>query len=146
MDGIRIRGITESQNPEARNRQEHDYSEVQKILHHLNIDTNIEDVTRLGKYEVNKARTILVKIPNPYQRRMILLSARKLQTYGKPVFISRQLSKEEAEQENQALIKRRELLRQRMDPRDLRVRDGALYKRVDRKWIKVESTMRDDSS
>ena len=68
-----------------------------------------------------KTRTILLKIPNAYQRRMIPLSARKLKTFDEPVFLSRQLTKEEADRENQALMRRRELINDGTEPKNLRV-------------------------
>ena len=74
LDGIRIRGIPESTNKETRLRQE----QVQEVLTHMDVNASIRDVKRLGRYEENKTRTILLKVPNAYQRRMILLSARKL--------------------------------------------------------------------
>ena len=60
---------------------------------------------------------------------MILLPARKLQSFGRPVFLSHKLSEEEAERENLALNRRRELLQQSATARSLRVRDGVLYLR-----------------
>ena len=125
IDGIRIRGIPESNEKEARLRQEHDLAQVQKLLAHVEVNADIGDVIRLGRHEEVKTRTILSKIPNAYQRRMILLSARKVKTFGEPVFLSRQL-KEEADRENQALMRRRELINDGTEPNNLRVRDGNL--------------------
>ena len=82
LDGIRIRGIPESTEKEARVRQEHDLAEVQKLLTHMEVNAIIGDVIRLGRYNENKTRTILLKVPNAYQRRMVLLSARKLKTFS----------------------------------------------------------------
>ena len=53
-DGIRIRGIPESKNDDARCRQEQDFNAVQKVLEHINVEAAISDVTRLGKYDTNK--------------------------------------------------------------------------------------------
>ena len=125
LDGIQIRGIPESKNDDARCRQ--DFNDVRNVLEHINVDAAISDVKRLGKYHRNKSNTTLDKVPNPLQRRMILLSARKLQYFGKPVFLIRQVVKEEAERENLVLIRRRKLLQQGASPRNLRVRDGVLY-------------------
>ena len=58
---------------------------------------------------------------------MHILSARKLQSFGRPVFLSRQISEEEAECKNLALIRSRELLQQGANPTSLKVRDGVLY-------------------
>ena len=113
LDGIRIRGIPESTEKEVR--QEHDLAEVQKLLTHMEVNAIIGDVIRLGRYEENKTRTILLKVPNAYQRRMVLLSARKLKTFSQPIFLSKQLTKEEADLENLALVRRRELINKGTD-------------------------------
>ena len=139
IDGIRIRGIPESNEKEARLRQEHDLAQVQKLLAHVEVNADIGDVIRLGRHEEGKTRTILLKIPNAYQRRMILLSARKLKTFGEPVFLSRQLTKEEADRENQALMRRRELINDGTEPKNLRVRDGNLFIGQGTKWIKEKT-------
>ena len=137
LDGIRIRGIPESVEKEARLRQEHDLAEVQKVLTHMVVNASIGDVIRLGRYDENKIRTILLKVPNAYQRRMILLSARKLKNSPQPIFLSRQLTKEEADQENLALVRRRQLIRDKsVDRKDIRVHDATLYNRKGGNWIK----------
>ena len=95
LTSIRMRGIPESKEKNPRMRQEHDLPEVQKILSHLDVETEIGDIVRLGKYDENKRRTILLKVPNVWERQLILSSARKLKTVKHPVFLSRQLSNEE---------------------------------------------------
>ena len=92
IDGIWIRGIPEPNKKEARLRQEHDLAQVQKLLAHVEVNADIGDVIRLGRHEEGKTRTILLKIPKAFQQRMILLSARKLKTFDKPVILSRQLT------------------------------------------------------
>ena len=137
LDGIRIRGIPESTEKEARLRQEHDLAEVQKVLTHMDVNASIGDVICLGRYDENKISTILLKVPNAYQRRMILLSARKLKKSPQPIFLSRQLTKEEADQENLALVRRRQLISDKsVDRKDIRVHDATLYIRKGGKWIK----------
>ena len=64
LDGIRIRGIPELKEKNARLRNEHDYSEVQQILSHLEVNAEFGDIVRLGQYEEKKTRTILLKVPN----------------------------------------------------------------------------------
>ena len=134
LDGFRSTGIPESRKGTARCRQEHDFNEIQKVLQTINVKEAISDVTRLGKNDTNKTRTILLKMPTPYQRRMILLSTRKLQSIGRAVFFSHQPSKEDAERRNLALIKRSDLLQQGANSRSLKVRDGVLYVRDGNKW------------
>ena len=75
---------------------------------------------------------------NLWQRRLILSSASKLKRYDKPVYLSRELSREEATQENEALQKRRELINEKIGKKDLRIRDGKLLIRQDNKWVFYE--------
>ena len=103
----------------------------------MDVNASIGDVIRLGRYDENKIRTILLKVPNAYQRRMILLSARKLKNSPQPNFLRRQLTKEEADQENLALVRRRQLISDKsVDRKDIRVHDASLYIRKGGKWIK----------
>ena len=88
----------------------------------MEVNAIIGDVIRIGRYEENKTRTILLKVPKAYQRRMVLLSARKLKTFSQPIFLSKQLTKEEADFKNLALVRRRELINEGTDPKNLRVR------------------------
>ena len=68
---------------------------------------------------------------------MILLSARRLKNSPQPIFLSRHLTKEEADQENLALVSRRQLIIDKsVDSENLRVRDATLYIRKGGKWIK----------
>ena len=139
LDGIRIRGIPESTEKEARVRQEHDLAEAQKLLTHMEVNAIIGDVIRFGRYE-----EILLKVPNAYQRRMVLLSARKLKTFTRPIFLSKQLTKDEADLENLALVRRRELINEGADPKNLRVRDATLFIRQGAKWTKEKLPVADE--
>ena len=125
-EGIRVRGIKESDDRDPRKRQEHDLAEIQQVFAHIEVNCNINDLLRLGPRNDTKTRTILVKVSNPWQRRLILSSASKLKTYDKPVYLSRELSREEATIENEALQKRRELINEEIDKKDLRILDGKL--------------------
>ena len=137
LDGTRIRGIPESMEKEARLRQEHDLAKVQKVLTHMDVNASIGDVIRLGRHDENKTRTTIFKVPNAYQRRMIFLSLRKLKNSPQPIFLSRKLTKEEADQENLALVRRRQLISDKsVDRKDIRVHDATLYIRKDGKWTK----------
>ena len=83
--------------------------------------------------------TMLVKVPNAYQRRMVLLSARKLKTFSQPIFLSK-----EADLENLALVRRRELINKGTDPKNLRVRDATLFIRQGAKWTKEKLPVADE--
>ena len=122
-------------------RNEHDYSEVQKILSHLEVIAEIGDIVRLEQYEEKKTTTILLKVPIVWQWRMILSAAIKLKEDSQLVFISQQLSKEETVLENEALMKRRDLIDKDTNSKELRVKDCSLYIRKNNQWTKVESEL-----
>ena len=65
---------------------------------------------------------------------MVLLSARKLQFFGSSVFLSRPLTKKEAERENLPFVRRCELLRQGENSGRLGVGGGVVYIRNSKKW------------
>ena len=139
LDGIRIRGIKECADKKPMNRQNYDYMKVQKVLTHLNVSTEINDIIRLGKYDENKTRTILIKIPNPWQRRKIFLSAREFKTFDTPILLSRQLTCEEADLENKALKRRREMIQEGIESKNLRINDSILYQRSQAHGLKSDS-------
>ena len=102
--------ITDTYTPElkdtnARKRAEHDKAEIENVLKFLNVDSNIEDCRRIGTYNQNKDRTIIVKLSNDWNRKLLLLSLGKLRNYDKKVYLSRELSKEEQLMENDLLKK-----------------------------------------
>ena len=97
---------------DPRKRQEHDFCKVQKFLIHMEVECKINDLIRLGQRGNDRDRTILLKLPNVWLKRLMLSSAQKLKNYGAPVFISKELTNEEAAIENESLKKRRELIDQ----------------------------------
>ena len=130
-DGIRIRGLPESDSKDARQRHEHDMNEVHKILQHMNTDCLIDDIRRVGKFEAGKIRPIITKVSNSFQRRIILLSLAKLKTYEKRVFINREYTKEEASLENKLLKARRDMIdKEKINPKDIRLRNFELQRKV----------------
>ena len=97
---LRIGGVEESDDKDPRKHQVHDFCEVQKILTHMEVECKFNDLIRLGQRGNDRARTILPKLPNVWLKRLILSSARKLKNYGAAVFISKELTNEEAAIEN----------------------------------------------
>ena len=76
MHENQIRGNPESKNDDARCWQEHNFKKIQEVLDDINVQTGLSDVTRLGKYDTNETRTILLEVPDPYlEKTQILLSA-----------------------------------------------------------------------
>ena len=91
-----MRGVKESDDKDPRKRQEHDFCEIQKILNHMEVECDFNDLIKLGQRGNDRDRTILLKLPNERLKRLILSSAPKLKNCGAPVFISKQLTNEEA--------------------------------------------------
>ena len=144
QNGIRIRGIPELNDKDRRKRQENDLQQVKEILEHMQIVPEIVDLFRMGQRQEGKDRTILVKVPI-WQKRLILSSACRLKTYDKPVFVSRELSVDEAKLENQALQKRRELINENIDKQNLRIRDGKFYQKIENRWTAVATEKTENS-
>ena len=144
QNGIRIRGIPELNDKDQRKRQENDILQVKEILEHMQIVPEIVDLFRMGQRQEGKDRIILVKVPI-WQKRLILSSACRLKTYDKPVFVSPELSVDEAKLENQALQKRRELINENIDKQNLRIRDGKLYQKIENRWTAVATEKTENS-
>ena len=140
-DGIRTRGIEEMKSKDSRKRHEHDLEEVNKLFAFLTINAEVTDLKRLGKFEedASKPRTIIVKLSNDWQKRLILVFLAKLKHYEKTVYVSKELSPNELLAENKLLKQRRELIDNAFPPRDLRIRELKLYKYEGSTWVQVES-------
>lgn len=121
--GVRIRGIPEFKPPPnlnienesqpsyvARDHAEYDRKEVEAILAYLKVDCEITNCRRLGKYQADKTRTIIVDIDNEWNKRLLLMSLAKLRNYHIPVYISRELTREEQHIENGLLKRRKDLI------------------------------------
>ena len=81
--GVRVRGIPELKDTNARKRAEHDKAEIENILKFLNVDSNVKDCRRIGTYNENRDRTIIVKLRNDWNRKLLLLFLGKLRNYDK---------------------------------------------------------------
>ena len=97
------------------------------------------DAKRVGKFDQSKTRTLVVKLVNEHHRRLILLSARKLASYTKEVYMSKELNPDEQKLENNALKLRRHLTQnENINSKDLRIRNLKLQKKNDQ-WQNVEN-------
>ena len=119
-----------------------DRKKVEKILDFLDIQCNITDIKRLGKFSNEKTtpRALLVEVDNAWSRRRILASLGKLKNFkleDKSIFISPDLSPVEQKLENDALIKRRELINANVDRNSLRIRDFKLQQKINGSWNNV---------
>ena len=119
--GVHVSGIPELKDTNARRRAEHDKAEIEKILRFLNVDSNIEDCRRIGTYNENKDRRIIVKLSNDWNRKLLLLSLGKLWNYDKKVYLSRELSKEEQLLENDLPNNRQEKIESGIPRKKVRV-------------------------
>ena len=139
-DGIRLRGITESKAGTGGEQYDEDVEQVERIFIFLAVkNCPIDDVKRIRTYDQNKNRTILVKVSNDHQRRKILLSAHKMATYEKRVYISQELNSKEKQTENEILQLRRSILDYGVSPRELRIRQLRLKKRIDNKRVFIDN-------
>ena len=64
LDGIRLRGIPETEDKTPRQRYEHDKRAVNLMLQHLNINTETTDIRRMGVFQAGRARTSSKLQPN----------------------------------------------------------------------------------
>ena len=96
----------------------------------------ISSFRRLGKLDPNfkKPRQLLVKFRNMYTVDKIQARASMLKTYeprymgvNYAVFISKSLTKDEQEKEQQLLKRRRELLNKGSDPKSIKIQKGVLF-------------------
>ena len=139
-DGIRIRGIEKMKSKDSRKRHELDLEEVNQLFAFLTINAEVTDFKRLGKFEdASKPRTIIVKLSNDWQKRLILVSLAKLKHYEKTVYVSKELSPNELPAENKLLKQRRELIDNGFPPRDLCIRELKLYRYEGSTWVQAES-------
>ena len=92
LDEIRITGILESKKDDASCWEEHDFNEVRKVWEYIKVEAATGEVTQLDRGDTNHTRTVLIEVPNPCQRRMIILRTRKLLSSGGHNVLSRQLS------------------------------------------------------
>lgn len=84
-------------------------------------------------------RTIIVKLKLPWHKRLILLSLSKLKTFKlKSIFVSRELTKTEADIEKKALAKRKSLIMNGIPRKELRIRNLILEQKMDgNEWLPV---------
>ena len=109
-DGIRIRGITESEATDARSGADEDLQKVIHLLDVMAVKCPISDLRRLGKHAENKNRPLVLRVSAPWEKRRILLSLYKLKGYEHKVFISKELTPDEQEIVNNMLKTRRDLI------------------------------------
>ena len=69
---LKKQGVKESEVRVARKCQEYKYGEVQKNFNHMDVECNFNDQIRLGQGGKDRNRTLLLKLPIVWQKRLIL--------------------------------------------------------------------------
>ena len=106
-----------------------DLGTIDRILAFLQIDDRkLSKATRIGKFNPDKGpRTLLFNTESSVSKNLILKSTSKLKDFSElRVFISPELSKADAEKENNCLKKRRELIVKSHDPSKIKIRNFKL--------------------
>ena len=138
-DGLRIRGIPESEATDARSRADEDMQKVIHLLDVMNVKCPIIDLLRLGKYAENKNRPLVLRVSAPWEKRRILLSLLKLKSYKHRVFISKELTPDEQEIENNMLKTRRDINQsEKFESTQLRLRNLKFIRKTENAWVEVK--------
>ena len=62
FDGIRIRGLQDSDTESAAEKSEKVMSEIKPMLNFLEIDCKLMELRRMGQQQVNRKRTLVFKV------------------------------------------------------------------------------------
>ena len=126
---IRISGIEEMDSKFFIDRQLHDKSEVENVLDDLNCSGNVIETQRLGKFDKNRTRNLLVTFGSVWDARKVIAKAiEKKYFLNKRVLITPELSPKDLLLEKQLLAKRYELIRSGIDRSRLKIKKLRLYK------------------
>ena len=104
---------------------DHDYHSLSDILDFIGESPTIVDLRRIGKFKSDqkRPRTLLVCLSNPWDVKKILSKGYMLKEYGKPIFLSRALNREEQTLEHELIKTRRELINAGESPKNIKIRD-----------------------
>ena len=98
IDGIHEFDLNSDKSGQYRKKLlDHDYHSLSDILDFIGESPTIVDLRRIGKFKPDqkRPRTLLVCLSNPWDVKKILSKGYKLKEYGKPIFLSRALNREE---------------------------------------------------
>ena len=113
---IRVSGIKEMESKFFIDRQLHDKSEVENILGDLNCTGNVIETQRLGKFDKNRTRNLLVTFGSVWDARKVIAKAiEKKYFLNKRVLITPELSPKDLLLERRWLAKPYELIRTGID-------------------------------
>ena len=120
---IRISGIEEMDSKFFIDRQLHDKSEVENVLDDLNCSVNVIETQRLGKFDKNRTRNLLVTFGSVWDARTVIAKAIEKKFFlNKRVLITPELSPKDLLLEKQLLAKRYELIRSGIDRSRLKIK------------------------
>ena len=86
------------------------------------VDVDVCDMFRIGRYDQNKVRPILVKLRNAWDKRIVLINCSKLKNYSDRIFIASDEPIEERRKKTLARIK----FRAQQGGKSVSVVDGVL--------------------
>ena len=126
---IRISGIEEMDSRYFIDRHLHDKSEVENVLDDINCTGIVIETQRLGKFDKNRTRNLLVTFGSVWDARKVIAKAiDKKYFLNKRVLITPELSPKDLLLERQLLAKRYELIRSGIDRSRLKIKKLRLYK------------------
>ena len=138
-EGIRIRGIPEFDSEKARDYNEQGMQEVLKVLNHLEVKAQVVDLKRFGTFRSERSRTIVMKVSNVWEKRLILSSIAQLRSFERQVLVSRELTPSEPWIELEPLKCRKKLIDEGADPGNLRIKDLKRCQKKNDRWMEVEA-------
>ena len=143
-DGIRLRGKPESNAKTPHARLPHDIEHVKKKLEHLDVKTTISNIRRAANFDesLRNALPIILTVPNALDKRLILLSAVKTKSYAtRKIYLSKELTPSELTLKRTPLSLRRRFLEEKVDAKDMRLRNLVLQRKIDDEWVEATEHM-----
>ena len=144
FDGVKKRGLQECDAESASERNDKDLSELKAMLHFLEKDCEITEIRRIGQ-QVNRNRTLVIKVAKKSHRNFILLPVAKLKIYSQQLFVSRQLNATETKLEMEILKKSKVVIQNGTIRTHIEIRDLKIYKQVGETWQEVKISINESS-
>ena len=106
--GIRIHGLEEPKTENTEQQIDAEKLQISEVFKKLDVHglQSVRDFYRIGKLYPNRPRTLIVRLSNPWEMRKVLAQTYFLQNATPGVFISRELSVEDALLEKRLLKKK----------------------------------------
>ena len=150
--GLRLRGIPEMSGIRPDKAFKKDLEKVESVIEFLaGRQCNVKSLKRLGHFKdlSPKPRTLIVQVDNGACRTLPLKASRELTNYREflgPVFLSKELTKEELKTENESLRMRKVKIDQGVPREKLRIRNLKLEMQSDQRiWEEVYDNVADSA-